>query len=75
MTETSDSLGEVNEADAIEQAQAADGDLDDSSEHLDTSDGPQPGAGRLDADEADVLEQAQTIKPGGDEEYPTVDEV
>jgi hypothetical protein len=75
MTETSGDLADVNEADAIEQAQTADGGLDDSTEDLDTEDFARPQADRMDADEADVLEQARTVKPARDEEYPTADEV
>jgi hypothetical protein len=74
MTETSGDLSEVNEADALEQAQAADGDLDGSSEILDPADPAQAQASRWDADQADVIEQARIIEPGHDDEYPDTDE-
>ena len=74
MTDISGDLPEVNEADALEQAQAADGDLDDSSEDLETDDPSDGQASRWDADQADVIEQAQTVKPASEEEYPDSDE-
>ena len=74
MTDTTGGPPEVDEADAVEQAQTADGGLDDSSEDLQIADAAEPEARRMDADEADVLEQAQTVKPAREEEYPTADE-
>ena len=74
MTDISGDLPDANEADALEQAQAADGGLDDSGEDLDTDDELVGQAARWDADEADVMEQAQTVKPTRDEEYPDLDE-
>lgn len=71
MTDSASDLP-INEADALEQAQAADGGLDDSTEDLDVS-GPTPSpspATGWDVDEADALEQARTVSPGRDEEYP-----
>jgi hypothetical protein len=74
MTETSGDLSDVNEADALEQAQAADGDLDDASESLDPAVPANAQASRWDADPADVIEQAQIIEPGHDDDYPDSDE-
>jgi hypothetical protein len=74
MTDTPGDLPNANEADALEQAQAVDGALDDSSEELGTDDDLPPEAARWDADEADVIEQARTVKPARDEEYPDTDE-
>jgi hypothetical protein len=74
MSTTADDFPDANEADALEQAQAVDGGLDDSSEELDTEDAETPEAARWDADEADVLEQSKTVKAGQEEEYPSSDE-
>jgi hypothetical protein len=74
MTDISGDLADVNEADALEQTQAADADLDDSSETLHTADAAGGQASRWDADQADVIEQAQVIAPGHDDEYPDSDE-
>jgi hypothetical protein len=74
MTDIPGDLSEVNEADALEQAQAADGGLDDSSEDLEAEDPSDGQASRWDADPADVIEQAQTVKPTSEEEYPDTDE-
>ena len=74
MTDITGDPPEANEADAIEQAQAADGGLDDSSEELETDDEVIGQTARWDADEADVVDQARTVKPGRDEEYPESDE-
>ena len=74
MTDVSGALPDMNEADAIEQAQGADGGLDDSNEDLEPDDPSDSRASRWDADQADVIEQAQTIKSDDDEEYPDSDE-
>ena len=70
MTTTPGDLPDANEADAIEQAQAADGHLDDTSGELAVERQGDVAAERWDADEADVLDQANTIKPDGSEDYP-----
>lgn len=74
MTDTSGDLPEANEADAIEQAQAVDAGLDDSSEDLEVDENAGAQAARWDADEADVIEQAIMVKPTHDDEYPEPDE-
>jgi hypothetical protein len=74
MTDTSADLPDVDEADAIEQAQAADGGLDYSSDDEQVHDGSTGPVARWDADQVDMIEQAQTITSASDEEYPNVDE-
>ena len=74
MTDTPGDLPVVNEADALEQSQTVGGDLDDSSEVLETVNPADGQASRWDADQTDVIEQAQTINPGHDDEYPDSDE-
>ncbi len=74
MSEIPGDLPHANEADAWEQVQDADVGLDDSTEELEVVETGGPQAARWDADEADVLEQAHTVKPGTEEDYPVSDD-
>lgn len=74
MSEIPSDLPDANEADAWAQVQDADGGLDDSTEEPEVVETGGPQAARWDADEADVLDQAQTVKPGTEEEYPVSDD-
>jgi hypothetical protein len=75
MTDTPGDLPTADEADAIEQAQAADGGIDEPDDDHENDLANEADPARWDADEADVLEEAQTVKPAREDEYPSPDEI
>ncbi|MEJ7630758.1 MAG: hypothetical protein WKF54_14310 [Nocardioidaceae bacterium] len=77
MTDTPGDLSATEEADAVEQAQAADGGVDDETGGQTAADQAADAMApdRWDANEADVIEQTQSVEPVREEEYPPADEI
>lgn len=77
MTDTPSDLDATEEADALEQAQAVDIGTDEEIAGQSTADQAADAIApdHWDADEADVIEQALTVEPAREDEYPSPDEV
>jgi hypothetical protein len=65
MTVNPDALPEADEADALEQSRPALAEEEES---------PTPTVGSTEANEADLIDQAQEVSDTDDEDYPSPDE-
>ena len=77
MTDIHGDLPAADEADAVEQSQPANGDIAEETGERSSADAAADALApdHWDADEADLIEQAEAIEPDREEDYASPDEV